>query len=102
MVIQHSVFPLVSVSTPSSTTCRFASSIGDFSPFVLSNRSGEYIEIICDGLAGKLYLGLLRNYPGNHAGSIKYIVHNGKYVTPVNFEHKVGKSKAKNWKKSNQ
>ena len=82
---------------PNSTTRRHASSVGDFHPSVLSDSSGEYIEITCGGLAGKLYLGMLRDYRGKHAGFVK---HNGKYVTPG--EHKAGKSKPKNWKKSIQ
>ena len=65
---------------------------------VLSDAGGDYVEVTCGVLEGKLYFDMLKDCTGGQLGSVKCIVHNDSHVTPGEFEQKGGKTKAKNWK----
>ena len=60
----------------------------EFTPHVLSDSIGEYLDVTCGTTEGRLYLGPLKDYNGSQLGSVKCIAFKGSRITPGTFEQK--------------
>ena len=69
------------------------------SVIVLNDAEGNYLQVSCGKLEGKLYVDWLKS-GGGSKGAVKYIFAESTWLSPNEFESSGGKVKSKKWRSS--
>ena len=85
------------ITTDSDSTPKQGTDL-QFAPHVLSDSHGEYLDITCGTIEGRLYMSPLKDYNGSQLGSVKCISFKGSRITPGTFEQKAGRQSTRKWK----